>query len=148
MDHTDKKIINRIQNNFPIVSRPFQKIGEELFLSEKDVIQRIQMLKKKGIIRRIGGNFGPDKLGFKSTLCAARVEKEKIDRFTEVVNSFSGVTHNYMRDHAYNIWFTFIARSFEEIERNLKKISETTGVHDILNLPATELFKINAQFKV
>ncbi|MFO7750816.1 MAG: AsnC family transcriptional regulator [Desulfobacteraceae bacterium] len=148
MDATDKKIINRIQNAFPIDSRPYLKIAQELGLDEEKVIARIRELKEKGIIRRIGGNFGPGKLGFQSTLCAARVDPEKIPLFTEVVNSYSGVTHNYMREHAYNIWFTFIAGSVEEIAANLARISEKTGVTDILNLPATHLFKISAQFKV
>jgi len=148
MDATDKKIINRIQNAFPIESRPYQRIARELGLDEEDVIARISNLKDKGIIRRIGGNFGPGKLGFHSTLCAARVDPEKIPLFTEVVNSYSGVTHNYMREHRYNIWFTFIAGSVEEIAANLARISEKTGVTDILNLPATDLFKISAQFKV
>ena len=148
IDDTDKKIINRIQSSFPIESRPYRKIAEELSLFEEDVIARIKKLKTSGIIRRIGGNFGPDKLGFHSTLCAARVDDERIDLFTKVVNSYSGVTHNYMREHKFNIWFTFIARSVEEIKENLREISEKTGVDEILNLPATDLFKINAQFKV
>ena len=144
----DKKIINRIQNSFPIDSRPYKIIGLELNLSEKQVISRIKNLKKNGIIRRIGANFVPKKLGFHSTLCAAKVSNEKIDKFVKIVNSYAGVTHNYMREHKYNIWFTFIASSREKIEKNLKEISEKTGVANILNLPATDIFKISAQFKV
>ncbi len=148
IDDTDKKIINRIQSRFPITSRPYRELAEDLNLTETDVIDRVSKLKDRGIIRRIGGNFGPDKLGFFSTLCAASVPEEKITFFTETVNSYSGVTHNYMREHHYNIWFTFIEASVEAIEQNLKDIAETTGVDDILNLPATDLFKISAKFKV
>ena len=148
MDETDRRIINRIQTSFPILPRPYQKIGEELDLSEKEVIQRINALKERGIIRRIGGNFGPYQLGFKSTLCAARVPDSMMDLFQETVNEYTGVTHNYLRDHVYNVWFTFIARSREEIRKSLEEISQKTGVTDILNLPATEIFKIRAQFKV
>lgn len=148
MDPIDKLILNRIQSEFPITSRPYLSIAEELSLSENDVIARITSLKEKGIIRRIGGNFGPEKLGFFSTLCAAKVPDEKIDRFTAVVNRFPGVTHNYMRENTYNVWFTFIAPSMQEIERNLQQISDETGVIDILNLPATKVFKIKAQFLV
>ncbi len=148
IDETDKIIINRIQTFFPIDPRPYAIIGKELGLSEEEVLKRVTNLKKDGIIRRIGGNFGPYKLGFFSTLCAAHVPEDKVELFTEVVNSYSGVTHNYMRSHRYNIWFTFIAESMTLIEQNLKEISDQTGVHEILNLPATDIFKISANFKV
>lgn len=148
MDAVDKKIINRIQDLFPIEQRPFRIIAQELGLEETDVISRIKQLKEKGIIRRIGGNFSPDRLGFFSTLCAASVTEEKIELFTRTVNAYPGVTHNYMRNHTYNVWFTFIAPEWAIIEENLKKISQDTGVEDILNLPATHMFKISAKFKV
>ncbi len=149
IDDTDKRIINRIQTSFPIDSRPYKIIAKELGMTENEVISRIKDLKDRGIIRRIGGNFGPGKLGFQSTLCAASVPDEKIDVFTKTVNSYPGVTHNYMReDHLYNIWFTFIAESQEIIQDHLDAISKKTGVTDILNLPATDVFKISANFKV
>ena len=148
LDDTDKAIINRIQSEFPITSRPFLTVAEELDLTEEEVLERVTRLKKDGIIRRIGGNFVPGKLGFVSTLCAARVPADKIDRFAEVVNRYPGVTHNYQRDNHYNVWFTFISPSMDEIEANLKKITSETGVNDILNLPATRVFKIKAQFDV
>ena len=90
----------------------------------------------------------PAKLGFVSTLCAARVPVDKVAGFAAVVNRYPGVTHNYQRDNEYNVWFTFISPSMDEIEANLKKIAEETGVSDILNLPATKVFKIKAQFDV
>jgi len=146
IDDVDKVILNRIQSDFPITSRPYLSIASELNLSETDVISRIRKLKKSGIIRRIGGNFTPGKLGFVSTLCAASVPKDKIDAFARVVNRYPGVTHNYQRDSTYNIWFTFISPSMAEIEENLKEIAKETGISDILNLPATKVFKIRAQF--
>ena len=148
MDSTDRKIINRIQTNFPIAPRPYREIGQDLNLTEDEVIRRVKDLKQKGVIRRIGGNFGPYKLGFFSTLCAASVPEHKVDLFTETVNAYTGVTHNYMREHRYNIWFTFIASSRQIIEQSLETIARDTGVTDILNLPATDLFKISANFKV
>jgi DNA-binding Lrp family transcriptional regulator len=148
IDDIDKKIINRIQAHFPIEPRPFRAIARDLDLDETQVIARVKQLKEEGIIRRIGGNFSPDKLGFHSTLCAASVPEDKMDIFTETVNSYPGVTHNYTRSHTYNIWFTFIAQSVDIIKNNLEEISKTTGVAGILNLPATDVFKINAQFKV
>jgi DNA-binding Lrp family transcriptional regulator len=117
-------------------------------LEEKEVIRRVKTMKEQGIIRRIGGNFVPHKVGFVSTLCAAKVPEDKIDEFAAVVNRYTGVTHNYQRENEFNIWFTFIAPSREEIAQNLDQISKETGVDTILNLPATKVFKIKAQFEV
>jgi DNA-binding Lrp family transcriptional regulator len=148
LDDIDRQILNRIQSRFPITPRPFRTIAEELGLQEADVIARVAHLKRSGIIRRIGANFVPEKVGFVSTLCAARVPDERIDAFAAVVNRYSGVTHNYVRDNDYNVWFTFIAPSMAEIEANLEDIRRTTGVSDILNLPATRVYKIKAKFKL
>ena len=148
LDDIDKAIINRIQSEFPIASRPYLELANELELTEKEVLDRVARLKKDGIIRRIGGNFVPGKLGFVSTLCAAKVPADKIEHFAKIVNRYPGVTHNYQRDNHYNVWFTFISPSMDEIETNLKKIAEESGISDILNLPATKVFKIKAQFDV
>jgi len=146
MDETDKVILNRIQSDFPITARPYEAIARDLGFEENDVIERVIRLKEQGIIRRIGGNFVPDKLGYVSTLCAAKVPRDAVNRFAEVVNRYPGVTHNYMRKGEFNVWFTFIAPSMEEIESNLKTISEETGIDGIMNLPATKVFKIKAHF--
>jgi DNA-binding Lrp family transcriptional regulator len=146
IDDIDRAILNRIQSNYPITQRPYLLIARHLDLSEEKVINRLRRLKKKGIVRRIGGNFAPEKLGFVSTLCAARVPKDKIVGFAKAVNRYPGVTHNYLRDHRYNVWFTFIARSMSEIVDNLEKISQETGITGILNLPATKMYKIKAHF--
>jgi DNA-binding Lrp family transcriptional regulator len=148
IDDIDREILNRIQSDFPITSRPYRTIAEDLSLSEGEVLKRVSRLKASGIIRRIGGNFTPDKLGFVSTLCAAKVPEDKINQFAEVVNRYPGVTHNYRRENTFNVWFTFIAPSMDEINANLEKIAAETGVTDILNLPATRVFKIRAEFKV
>lgn len=148
LDTTDKMILNRIQSDFPITKNPFGAIAKELNLSEADVLRRLTSLKEKGIIRRIGGNFVPEKLGFVSTLCAASVPADKVEMFAETVNSFPGVTHNYLRENDFNVWFTFIAPSMDAIEKNLADISKKTGVKEILNLPATRVFKIKAQFNL
>lgn len=148
MDNTDKAILNRIQSNFPVSPRPFLDIASELHLSEDETILRIQRLKSAGIIRRIGGNFVPGKLGYVSTLCAASVPEDAIESFANVVNSYPGVTHNYVRENDYNVWFTFIAPSMALIRRYLEEISLKTGISNILNLPATQVFKIKAHFNL
>ncbi len=148
LDSIDKAILNRIQSDFPIESRPYQSIARELNLTEQLVLEHVQVLKDKGVIRRIGGNFVPHKVGFVSTLCAAKVPENQIEAFAAVVNKYAGVTHNYQRENDFNIWFTFIAPSRETIEQNLAKISRQTGIETILNLPATNVFKIKAQFDI
>jgi DNA-binding Lrp family transcriptional regulator len=148
MDETDRNILNEIQSGFPIMSRPFQEIGARVGLTEEDVITRLKRLKRRGIIRRIGANFHSSRLDFTSTLCAAKVPQEKLDRFVRVVNRYPGVTHNYLRGHVYNVWFTFIAEEMDEIEKALKEIAEETGVEEIRNLPALKVFKIKVDFEV
>jgi len=148
IDNTDRAILNRIQADFPIDPRPYLVVARELGITEKKVLQRVARLKKTGIIRRIGGNFVPGKLGFVSTLCAAQVPEEKIELFARTVNRYPGVTHNYQRDNKFNVWFTFIAESMDEIDANLAQITAETGVKDILNMPATKVYKIKAHFNI
>jgi DNA-binding Lrp family transcriptional regulator len=148
MDDIDRAIINIIQSDFPITARPYREISERVRVGEEEVLERIKILKKKGIIRRIGGNFDSRRLNFASTLCAAKVPEENIEVFVEAVNQYPGVTHNYLRDHEYNVWFTFIAPNMGYIRDALKQISRTTGVTEIRNLPAVKMFKIKVDFEV
>jgi len=148
MDETDKKILNEIQSDFPISKRPYLDVGKRLGLAEETVITAVRRLKEKGIIRRIGANFHSDRLNHVSTLCAARVPEEKVESFVERVNSYAGVTHNYLRNGPYNIWFTFIAKDMDTIDEALEAIASETGVQDILNLPARKMFKIKVDFAV
>ena len=148
MDEADKKILNEIQSDFPLTSRPYREVGRRLNLPETEVIERVKRLKEEGIIRRIGGNFHSYRLNFTSTLCAAKVPEQEIERFVRVVNRYPGVTHNYLRSNAYNIWFTFIGQDMHEIEGALKEISRETGVRDIRNLPAVRIFKIKVDFEI
>ncbi len=148
IDDINRAILNRVQSDFPLTPRPYRTVAEDLGLSEDDVLNRLKGLKKEGFIRRIGGNFVPEKLGFISTLCAARVPEDKIDLFAATVNRYPGVTHNYQRNNEFNIWFTFIAPSMDEIHENLDRIRLETGINDIINLPATKVFKIKAQFNL
>jgi DNA-binding Lrp family transcriptional regulator len=148
LDELDRMILNEIQSHFPIEASPYQVLGKKLGCSEEEILQRVQDLKNREVIRRIGANCNSRKLGYTSTLCAAKVPSRLMERFVEVVNSYMGVTHNYRRDHDYNIWFTLIAPSEEKIERILREIVELTGVGEIISLPAERLFKIQVDFEV
>jgi DNA-binding Lrp family transcriptional regulator len=146
MDEIDKKILNILQKEFPLEERPYLIVGERCGISEDETIHRVQKMKEKGIIRRIGAVFDGTKLGRVSTLCAARVPEEKIDGFVKIVNDDKNVTHNYQRSHEYNIWFTVSAANAEELEKFIKDVKEKTGVTDILDMRAVRTFKIDASF--
>ncbi len=145
MDLTDRRILDIIQSDFPLVSRPYSHIGSDLGLTQAEVLARIRAMQQKGIIRRIGANFHSRKLGWKSTLCAASVPEDRLNDFISTVNTYSGVTHNYLRRHTYNIWFTYIGPSWEDIERDIADISHRTGIK-VLNFPAQRMFKIKVDF--
>ena len=148
MDDIDKKILNILQSEFPLEERPFLMVAGRCGISEDETIARIQKMKEKGIIRRIGAVFHGTKLGRVSTLCAARVPEDKIELFVQTVNACKGVTHNYRRDHEYNIWFTVSAPTTQELEAFLKGVQEKTGVTDILDMRAVRRFKIDASFEM
>ena len=148
MDTMDKKILNIIQKDFPIVAEPFKAIAEKAGISEDEALERIARLKQEGIIRRIGAVFDTRKLGFVSTLCAAKVPEERLKAFVEVVNSYAGVTHNYRRNHEYNVWFTFIAPDKDTLEKSIAEIQERTVITDIISMSAVRTFKIDATFEL
>lgn len=145
MDVIDKKILDLIQTDFPLDSRPYARIGESFGLTEAEALARVRALKGQGIIRRIGANFQSRKLGWTSTLCAAQVPEDQLDGFTAEVNRHPGVTHNYLRQHMYNVWFTLIAPSVDKVRETLAEITRKTGI-EILNLPAEKTFKIKVDF--
>ena len=146
MDEIDKKILNILQKEFPLEEQPFSIVGQRCGISEDETISRVRKMKEKGIIRRIGAIFDGAKLGRVSTLCAARVPEDKIDSFIKLVNANKNVTHNYQRNHEYNIWFTVSAANAKELGKFLKEVKEKTGVTDILDMRAVRTFKINAVF--
>ncbi len=148
MDDTDRKLLNCIQQDFPLVDEPFAEVAARLGIGEAELLERIGRLKEQGIIRRIGAVFDLRKLGFASTLCAARVPEVQVGRFVGIVNACPGVTHNYRRDDEYNVWFTLIAPGEAELAEALAGIQRESGIDDILSLRATRTFKINARFEV
>lgn len=147
MDSLDKKLLTTIQYDFPVCSRPYQRLGEQLGISEQEVIQRIRRLKKTGLIRFIAGIFAPRKLGYHSTLCTMEVPRENLVEVVELLNNYLGVTHNYLRDHSYNLWFTLIMPSELYLQKTIRDIEVNTGCK-VYNLPALKLFKIKVKFGI
>ncbi len=147
MDRTDKKLLNLIQHDFPVTQRPFSVIGETLGLSEEEVIERIQKLKDDKLIRRVGGVFSSKELGYTSLLCAVKIPPEEIDQAAEFLNNYPGITHNYERNHEYNLWFTLISESTEQKDSIIREIQEGIGYH-VNELPSLKTFKLRAVFKI
>ena len=147
LDLMDKRLLDIIQTGFPLVPRPYASLGQQLGITEEEALNRVRRMKTNKVIRRIGANFQSAKLGFRSTLCAAKVPETQLDSFVAEVNSHPGVTHNYLRNHAYNIWFTLIGPSWEAVCATLEEITRRTGIA-VLNLPAARLYKIRVDFQM
>ncbi len=148
MDKLDKAILNIVQRDFPLEPDPFAAVGERVGLTADEVEKRLVKLKESGIIRRIGGVFDRETLGWEGTLCAARVPKERMEEFVSTVNSLPGVTHNYLRKYDYNVWFTLLAPSRGEIDAILASLRQSTGVDDIIDMRPIRTFKIDASFNL
>ena len=148
MNEIEKRLLNIIQSDFPVTSKPYENLAKQLGLSEADITKIIEDLKKRQIIRRVGAIFDLQELGYKSTLCAMKISPESLEEMAGIVNSYSGVTHNYGREHEFNLWFTLIAENEEKIIETIDDIKAKTGVDEILNLPALNLFKINVDFRL
>jgi siroheme decarboxylase len=146
MDELDRKLLNEIQARFPVQPHPYKALGNRIGMEESEVWSRIARLRNQGIIRRIGASINSRRVGFVSTLLAAKVPPEKFERFVEIVNSCPGVTHNYERKHEMNIWFTLISPSEEEKQETIRILSRETGV-EILEFPARRIFKIRVDFR-
>ncbi|MCH3963542.1 MAG: Lrp/AsnC family transcriptional regulator [Clostridium sp.] len=146
MDSESAEILNLLQEQFPLDDRPFLKIAHKLNITEKKVIDTVNKLKSDGYIRRIGAILDSRKLGYFSLLCAMKVPCDRVCQVVKFINAYKGVTHNYERDNPYNIWFTVIASSQEDIRNFLKSVKDYTGIEEILELPAVDVFKIRASF--
>ncbi len=148
LDACDKQLLNLIQNQFPLIIEPYKEIGRQLHISEAEVLERLQRMLDVGIIRRFGGVFDSRKLGYKGTLCALKVPAHRIEEVAQVVNRYPGITHNYLRDHGYNMWFTVLAETPDKVEKIVGEISAESGISDVLNLPAERFFKLMVHFKI
>lgn len=146
MDNTDRALLNEIQTGFPVDAHPYQVLGTAVGITEEEAFEHIENLRKEGLIRRLGGVFDSARLGYSSTLCAAKVPEEKIPLMTDLLAAIPGVTHNYLRNHDYNMWFTVIAPSAVAVEETLQKVRQAAGIEKIYSLPALRMFKIQVEF--
>lgn len=147
LDDLDRRLIDAIQREFPVASRPFAVFGARFAITEDEMIERIARLQHDGAIREISPVFDLKRLGYASTLCAAEVESGRVEAVADAINAYPEVTHNYLREHVFNIWFTLIVRAPEDIERILAAIRAVDGVHRVISLPSRRMYKIDVHFK-
>lgn len=148
MDELDRRLLDLIQSDLPRVSRPYLALAQQLGTTEEEVLRRLATWQEKGIIRRLGGIFDSRRLGYTGTLCALAVPAERIEEVARVINSYPGVTHNYLREHSLNMWFTLLAPGEEYLQRIIAEIRERTGIEQIYSLPAEKIFKIKVKFRL
>jgi DNA-binding Lrp family transcriptional regulator len=150
MDKQDCIILEEFQKNFPLCEGPYEIIAQRLKIPRDELWDRIQRLMKEGVVRRIGASLDSRKLGFCSTLAAVSCKADTIDKAADIIGQFPEVTHSYLRNDNFNIWFTLIAVDEERIDRILEQIRASLSLKhsQVLNLPMKRLFKLNARFKV
>jgi siroheme decarboxylase len=145
LDNIDKQILNDIQWTFPLVDRPFLELVKKYHITEDEIIHRIKKLKETGIIRQISAIFDTRKLGYKSALVAFAVDKNKIDEVANEINKHPGVSHNYERNHEYNVWFTLAVPPDGDMKADLDKMASLDGVLKYRVLPTLKMFKIGVK---
>ena len=142
-----KQLLDMLQNRFPLSETPFLHLADELAVTEGEVIYNMRLLLEQGVIRRIGAIINARKIGYYSTLCACQVPPQDLEAVAKAVSALPAVTHNYSRDHRYNLWFTLSAPSEEAARQLLTALEEQTGVK-MVSMPALRMYKIDARFEM
>lgn len=145
LDETDKKLLNDIQWIFPLVDRPFLEIGNKYGISEEEVIRRIKSMKEIGLVRQISAIFDTRRLGYKSALIAFAIKPDKLDEVAEKINEHPGVSHNYERNHEYNMWFTLAVPPDTDMKQDLDRMASLDGVVKYRLLPTLKMYKIGVK---
>jgi len=147
LEHEDRLLLEEVQQDFPLVLQPFEAIGKRCGLSEASAIDRIKILSSSGIIRDIAAILDAEKIGYKSTLVAAIVKPELVESLASRINLHPGVSHNYLRDHKYNMWFTLALHEREDFQREIESLIGQPDVSYLI-LPAIRKFKVRVGFRL
>jgi DNA-binding Lrp family transcriptional regulator len=150
LDELDRRLLNLMQGSFPIAERPYQHVAGEAGISEADAMARVQRLLEERIIRQVTPIFDTRALGYSSMLVAAKVDPENPWRAANIINEHPGVSHNYLRNHEFNIWFTIATEPDSKLglERTLEVLGEAAGAESIRQLPTLKLFKIRMDLEM
>ncbi len=145
MDDLDKKILNKLQFDFPLDLQPFLRIAEAVGTTESDLIERIGRLRRENVIRQISAIFDTRNLGYTSSLVAMRIPSERLTPSAKRINEFPGVSHNYQRDDHFNRWFTGAVPAGRELNDTVKIMAYEADAETTLILPTLKLFKIGVK---
>jgi siroheme decarboxylase len=148
MDKMDKEILNEIQWTFPLVPRPYSDIAKKFQISDEELMQRLCLLKESGIVRQLSAIFDTRRLGYKSALVAMAIDADKLDTIANQVNKHPGVSHNYERNHEYNLWFTLAVPPGSDLKSEIDKFSKLHGINKVRMLPTIKLFKIGVKLEM
>jgi DNA-binding Lrp family transcriptional regulator len=148
MEEIDLRLLSLVQEGFPLTPRPFRDLGEVLGLGEREVIERLDALQERGLVRRIGPILDMRRLGRSGILAALKVSRDEADELAEIVNQYQEISHNYLRpnESGYNMWFT-VSATEERIQEVLAEIRRSTG-RRMLVLPTGRIFKIGVKFDI
>ena len=151
LDPIDRRLLEKIQDEFPLTERPWKSIGKDLGLTESEVMERLNQLSGQGVIRKIGPALDARRIGLQaSTLIAMKVPQDRIRNVANMISKRMEVSHCYEREHEYNLWFTIASRDEPELEQALEEIRRGADVPagDVLNLPSVRAFKIDVRFQL
>jgi DNA-binding Lrp family transcriptional regulator len=150
LDDLDKRLLNLLQGRFPLDRRPYAAVAEAAGVTEDEVLRRTGRLLHERIIREITPIFDTRVLGYRSMLVAARVDPENPWRAAKIINSHPGVSHNYLRDHEFNLWFTIATEPSSRLglEGTLDVLQRLTGAESVRQLPTLRLFKIRMDLEM
>jgi siroheme decarboxylase len=150
LDQTDKLLLNLLQSSFPLEPRPFAGVAEQAGIEEEEVMRRTQRLLDHRIIREITPIFDTPALGYSSMLVAAKVDGENPHRAARLINEHPGVSHNYLRNHRFNLWFTIAVAPDSRLglDRTLDVLKELSGAESMRQLPTITMFKINMNLEM
>jgi siroheme decarboxylase len=150
LDDLDRKLLNLMQGSFPIAPRPYEHVASLAGVAEAEVMSRIQRLLDKRIIRQVTPIFDTRALGYSSMLVAAKVDPEHPHRAAQVINEHPGVSHNYLRNHDFNLWFTIATEPDSKLglEGTLEVLAREAGAESVRQLPTLKLFKIRMDLEM
>jgi len=145
----DRRIIKELQENFPLEINPYEVIADNLGMSTDQLWQRVLAMAESGVIRRMGFSIDSRKIGYSSTLVGVRVSQDRVERTSELISEYPQITHSYLRDDEFNIWFTVIAEDKGQISAILEEICLKLDLsdEDMMDLPVEKVFKLDARFK-
>ena len=150
LDELDRRLLNLMQGSFPIAPRPYLRVAELAEVSEEEVMARVSNLLQKRIIRQVTPIFDTRALGYSSMLVAAKVDPEYPHRAAQVINGHPGVSHNYLRNHEFNLWFTIATEPDSKLglDGTLQALAQEAGAESVRQLPTLKLFKIRMDLEM